>query len=138
MPIVGESIEDYLRSQARERLGGARRIALARELTKLHEEVVRGTAAELRDRFTEAPKGEVVLVVGPADGGEAIALTSGSNYHFEPAWSPDGMTLYFVGTREGEPTRNAIHAIRFTTASPNASRFASSQTWSFSTSCFQV
>lgn len=26
----------------------------------------------------------------PADGGEAIALTSGPNYHFEPAWSPDG------------------------------------------------
>ena len=26
----------------------------------------------------------------PADGGEAIALTSGPTYHFEPAWSPDG------------------------------------------------
>lgn len=26
----------------------------------------------------------------PADGGEAIALTSGPHYHFEPAWSPDG------------------------------------------------
>jgi TolB protein len=26
----------------------------------------------------------------PAEGGEAIALTSGPNYHFEPAWSPDG------------------------------------------------
>src|SRR6476620_5432598 len=26
----------------------------------------------------------------PADGGEAIALTSGPAYHFEPAWSPDG------------------------------------------------
>ena len=24
----------------------------------------------------------------PADGGEAIALTSGPVYHFEPAWSP--------------------------------------------------
>jgi len=26
----------------------------------------------------------------PAEGGEAIALTSGPNYYFEPAWSPDG------------------------------------------------
>ena len=28
----------------------------------------------------------------PAEGGEAIALTSGPNYYFEPAWSPDGTT----------------------------------------------
>ena len=31
-----------------------------------------------------------------------------------PAWSPDGTTLYFVGTREGETNRNAIYAVRFT------------------------
>ena len=29
----------------------------------------------------------------PAEGGEAIALTSGPNHHFEPAWSPDGRRL---------------------------------------------
>jgi TolB protein len=29
----------------------------------------------------------------PADGGEAIALTHGSAYHFEPAWSPDGTRI---------------------------------------------
>src|SRR5688572_11495385 len=29
----------------------------------------------------------------PADGGEAIALTSGPVYHFEPAWSPDGKRI---------------------------------------------
>jgi len=29
----------------------------------------------------------------PAEGGEAIALTSGPLYHFEPAWSPDGKRL---------------------------------------------
>jgi TolB protein len=29
----------------------------------------------------------------PAEGGEAIALTSGPNYHFEPAWSPDGRRI---------------------------------------------
>lgn len=26
----------------------------------------------------------------PAEGGEAVALTSGPNYYYEPAWSPDG------------------------------------------------
>jgi 16S rRNA (cytidine1402-2'-O)-methyltransferase len=39
-----------------------RRIAACRELTKLHEEVVRGTAAELLDHFSEV-KGELVLVL---------------------------------------------------------------------------
>ena len=29
----------------------------------------------------------------PAEGGEAIALTSGPNYHFEPAWSSDGRRI---------------------------------------------
>ena len=32
----------------------------------------------------------------PADGGEAVALTSGPAYHFEPAWSPDGARLAFA------------------------------------------
>jgi 16S rRNA (cytidine1402-2'-O)-methyltransferase len=44
-----------------------RPVALARELTKLHEEVVRGTASELAEKYAaEPPRGEVVLVVGPA------------------------------------------------------------------------
>ena len=39
--------------------------AVCRELTKVHEEVVRGTAAELAERYRGAPpRGEVVLVVG--------------------------------------------------------------------------
>ena len=43
-----------------------RLVAVARELTKLHEEVVRGTASELASRYAdEAPRGEVVLVVAP-------------------------------------------------------------------------
>jgi 16S rRNA (cytidine1402-2'-O)-methyltransferase len=48
-------------------LDSGRLVAVCRELTKVHEEVVRGTAAELAQRFEGAPpKGEVVLVVGPA------------------------------------------------------------------------
>ncbi len=44
-----------------------RPVAVCRELTKIHEEIVRGTAAELAARYAnDPPRGEVVLVVGPA------------------------------------------------------------------------
>ncbi len=46
---------------------GQRDIAVAREMTKLHEEFVRGDLAALAAHYGEisAPKGEVVIVVGP-------------------------------------------------------------------------
>jgi 16S rRNA (cytidine1402-2'-O)-methyltransferase len=44
-----------------------RMVAVCRELTKLHQEVVRGSANELARRFAGGTRGEVVLVVGPAD-----------------------------------------------------------------------
>ncbi len=44
-----------------------RRVVVCRELTKVHEEIVRGNARELAARYAnEPPRGEVVLVVGPA------------------------------------------------------------------------
>lgn len=42
-----------------------RRLAVCRELTKLHEEIARGSAAELAERFAAAPKGEIALVLEP-------------------------------------------------------------------------
>jgi 16S rRNA (cytidine1402-2'-O)-methyltransferase len=47
--------------------------AVCRELTKLHEEVARGTAAELAERFASGARGEVVLVVGPSEQAEEAA-----------------------------------------------------------------
>ena len=44
-------------------VGPDRRAVVAREITKLHEEFVRGTVAELAERFAEPPKGEIVLVL---------------------------------------------------------------------------
>jgi 16S rRNA (cytidine1402-2'-O)-methyltransferase len=43
-----------------------RPVAVCRELTKRFEEVLRGSARELAERFRTAPKGEVTIVVGPA------------------------------------------------------------------------
>ncbi len=47
---------------------GNRPAAVARELTKLHEEVARDTLFALANRYGEAPpRGEIVVVVGPPD-----------------------------------------------------------------------
>jgi 16S rRNA (cytidine1402-2'-O)-methyltransferase len=59
-PRLGETL-GALRKQL-----GPREAAVARELTKLHEECVTGTLIELTDRYADAaPKGEIVIVVGP-------------------------------------------------------------------------
>jgi 16S rRNA (cytidine1402-2'-O)-methyltransferase len=54
-----------------------RPVAVCRELTKVHEEVVRGSAGELAGRYADAEvRGEVVLVIGAAPS-EAAALDAG-------------------------------------------------------------
>jgi 16S rRNA (cytidine1402-2'-O)-methyltransferase len=47
-----------------------REAAVCRELTKIHEEVARGTLGELARRFRGDVRGEIVLVIGPAATGE--------------------------------------------------------------------
>lgn len=48
-----------------EYFGAERPISVSRELSKLHEETIRGTAAEVLKHFEiKAPKGEIVVVVG--------------------------------------------------------------------------
>lgn len=53
-----------------------RQVAVCRELTKVHEEVIRGTAADLADRLTGPLKGEVAVVVAPPQ--QAAAPDEGS------------------------------------------------------------
>jgi 16S rRNA (cytidine1402-2'-O)-methyltransferase len=59
---------------------GVREVVVARELTKLHEEFLRGTASEVRARLAGRPavKGEITLLIGkasaaPAAGGSPLA-----------------------------------------------------------------
>lgn len=68
---------------------GNRRVAVARELTKLHEEVFRGTVRQAREHFTrQEPRGEFTLVIAGSAPGEtgpwseeklAAALREGLN-----------------------------------------------------------
>jgi len=60
----GRRLGDSLAALA-EQLGG-REAAVAREISKLHEECVTGSLRELASRYAQAaPKGEIVVVVGP-------------------------------------------------------------------------
>src|SRR5439155_1246528 len=82
-----------------ERLGG-REATVARELTKLHEECVTGTLAELAARYADAaPKGEIVIVVGPP-----AAAAQASEEDLDPALDEALKRL--------SPPRAALHARR--------------------------
>jgi len=68
-------LRDTLRDMA-EVLGGARRITLCRELTKVHEEFIRTTLCEAIELYREKePKGEFVLVIEGAPPEKAPGLT---------------------------------------------------------------
>jgi 16S rRNA (cytidine1402-2'-O)-methyltransferase len=56
-------------------LGEARHVVIAREVTKLHEEFLRGRAGEVLENLKarEAVKGEITLLIGKAEEGEASA-----------------------------------------------------------------
>ena len=55
--------------------GTSRHVVVARELTKLHEEFLRGTVGEVRAQLTAraAVRGEIVLMLAPASG-ESLSL----------------------------------------------------------------
>jgi len=50
------------------------RVAVARELTKVHEEIIRGTAAEIAPRYAAGrTRGEITVVIAPPSEGEPDA-----------------------------------------------------------------
>jgi 16S rRNA (cytidine1402-2'-O)-methyltransferase len=80
--LLGEAQETLVAFESRRRLATTlgllaesdplRPVAVCRELTKLHEEVRRGTAAEVAAHYRRSPaRGEVVLVCGAAAPGRA-------------------------------------------------------------------
>jgi 16S rRNA (cytidine1402-2'-O)-methyltransferase len=61
---------------------GDRHAVVAREVTKIHEEFLRGSLAELRDAARERPpRGEITLMIGPAADGAPPAAVSVSLKH---------------------------------------------------------
>ena len=59
--------------QLMEVMGPDRKVSVARELTKIHEENVRGTLQEVCDYFSQKEvKGEIVIVISGEQNGEAL------------------------------------------------------------------
>jgi 16S rRNA (cytidine1402-2'-O)-methyltransferase len=76
--VLGESPETLVAFESPGRLAATlgvlaaldpeRPVAVCRELTKLHEEVRRGSAAEVASHYAQSPpRGEIVLVVGASE-----------------------------------------------------------------------
>ena len=71
---LGDALRD-----ARDLLGD-RRACLAREITKVHEEFIRGTLSELIDRTVEKPlRGEMTLLIAPGPNGTAAIPASAAS-----------------------------------------------------------
>jgi 16S rRNA (cytidine1402-2'-O)-methyltransferase len=85
-----------------------RRVAVCRELTKRFEEVVRGEAAEVAARFSEAPKGEITLVVG---GGTRTVETP-------PALQTKGLAVVAELVEAGLPRGRAAEIVASLTGIP--------------------
>ena len=69
---IVETLEDVV-----EVLGGSRHVVVAREVTKIHEEFLRGWASEVLKtlKARETVKGEITLLIGKAEEGEARVET---------------------------------------------------------------
>jgi 16S rRNA (cytidine1402-2'-O)-methyltransferase len=72
------------------RVCGDRRVLVARELTKVHEQVVRGTVADVLGEIAPEPKGEVTIVVAgpPARAGDAHRDAGPDSTGGRPALEP--------------------------------------------------
>ena len=84
-----------------EAFGGDRKIALCRELTKLHEDTVRTTLVAAADYYAaNEPRGEYVLVIAGREKSAAAALTL-----------EEGVALVLRRREEGMRLKDAVRAV---------------------------
>jgi 16S rRNA (cytidine1402-2'-O)-methyltransferase len=95
-----------LRSLAR--VEPTREAAVCRELTKRFEEVARGTAEELAERFAAAPKGEITLVLGARPAIRDDASAQAAVAELVEAGAPRGAAADVVARLTGA-SRNALY-----------------------------
>ncbi|QCI78984.1 16S rRNA (cytidine(1402)-2'-O)-methyltransferase [Hankyongella ginsenosidimutans] len=90
---------------------GKREAAVARELTKLHEEVVRGDLADLAARYAmlEPPRGELVVLIGPPTA--------------QPAASAQDVDALLTAALQTHRTKDAATLVAAQTGLPRASLY---------------
>jgi 16S rRNA (cytidine1402-2'-O)-methyltransferase len=86
----------------------AREVAVCRELTKRFEEVVRGPAAEVAERFAEPPKGEITLVVDAGAAGVDVEAALGAVAELVASGTPRGVAAEVVARLTGA-ARNDLY-----------------------------
>lgn len=85
--LVG-TLEDMLKTF------GDRPIALVREITKIHEEVIRTTLTAALEMYEQtAPRGEFVVIVGGAEKTAAVGMTVEAAVAVARAYVQEGMSL---------------------------------------------
>lgn len=74
-------------------LGGERHIVVARELTKIHEEFLRGSAAQVLDvlKDREEIKGEITLLIGKFEGVVPASVPANIGQRVKQSMQEDGL-----------------------------------------------
>lgn len=108
---LGDDLEDLAAA-----LGEDRRAALARELTKRYEQVLRGTLGELRTRVADGVRGEVTLVIaGAPDDAAPAALSDAELVRRVRALLASGLdkkaAIAEVAAAAGRPRREVYQAM---------------------------
>jgi 16S rRNA (cytidine1402-2'-O)-methyltransferase len=94
--------------------GPERRAAVCRELTKTHEEVIRGSLAELAGQLADGVLGEVTLVVAGAPAMQSVATpaeAAGAVAQRERAGLPRKDAIVAVARETGLPRRTVYDAV---------------------------
>jgi 16S rRNA (cytidine1402-2'-O)-methyltransferase len=94
--------------------GPERRAAVCRELTKTHEEVIRGSLAELAGQLADGVLGEVTLVVAGAPAMQSVATpaeAAGAVAQREQAGLPRKDAIVAVARETGLPRRTVYDAV---------------------------
>ena len=94
-------------------LGDERLVAVCRELTKLHEEVVRGTLPNVIERFAAGARGEITLVIA---GRREVDV--------EPESETDLDARISALLGSGASVRDAVQALTGTTSLPRQALYA--------------